>query len=194
MNGTIGEEEMKRRLELFLIILLPILGLVFLGGKIMTLIKRPEQKITTSSPKKVVQKPEGDIKKEQLDYLKEHEQKVIDLVKAQNSKVESVQIDWDQTQWSDGGLTTPEYYMNVYGRINNIEESGWGVDIPINEDNTLNLDEMYIGSDIDIGGRLLEQLDQIQEERSKLKWEYDNEIDAFYKHQKKMESKAKKNQ
>ena len=25
-----------------------------------------------------------------------------------------------------------------------------------------------------------EQLDQIQEERSKLKWEYDNEIDAFY--------------
>lgn len=37
-----------------------------------------------------------------------------------------------------------------------------------------------------------EQLDQIQEERSKLKWEYDNEIDTFYKHQKKLESKAKK--
>ena len=147
---------MKRQMELFLIILLPILGLVFLGGKIMTLTKRPEQKITASSSKKVVQKTEGDIKKEQLDYLKEHEQKVIDLVKAQNSKVESVQIDWDQTQWGDGGLTTPEYYMSVYGRINNIEESGWGVDIPINDDNTLNLDEMYIGSDIDIGGRLFE--------------------------------------
>ena len=96
------------------------------------------------------------IKQKQLAYLKEHEQKVIDLVKAQNSKVESVQIDWDHTQWSDGGLTTPEYYMNVYGRINHIEESGWGVDIPINEDNTLNLDEMYVGSDIHIGGRLLE--------------------------------------
>ena len=122
----------------------------------MPLTKRPEQKITTPSSKKVVQKPEGDIKKEQLDYLKEHEQKVIDLVKAQNSKVESVQIDWDQTQWGDGGLTTPEYYMSVYGGINHIEESSWGVDIPINEDNTLNLDEMYIGSDIDIGGRLLE--------------------------------------
>lgn len=38
------------------------------------------------------------------------------------------------------------------------------------------------------------QLDQIQEERSTLKWEYDNEIDAFYKYQKKMESEAKKNQ
>jgi len=41
---------------------------------------------------------------------------------------------------------------------------------------------------------VFEQLDQIQEERSKLKWEYDNEIDAFYKNQKKLASKAKKNQ
>jgi hypothetical protein len=155
MKGTIGEE-MKRRLELFLIILLPILGIIFLGGKIMTLTKRLEQKITASSSKKVVQKSEEEIKKEQVAYLKEHEQKVIDLVKAQNSKVESVQIDWDQTQWGDGGLTTPEYYMSVYGRINHIEESGWRVDIPINDDNTLNLDEMYIGSDIGIGGRLFE--------------------------------------
>ena len=147
---------MKRQMELFLIILLPILGLVFLGGKIMTLNKRPEQKVTASFSKKVVQKTEEEIKKEQLDYLKEHEQEVVDLVKAQNSKVESVQIDWDHTQWSDGGLTTPEYYMNVFGRINQIEESSWRVDIPINEDNTLNLDEMYIGSDIRIGGRLFD--------------------------------------
>nr|WP_295349403.1 hypothetical protein [uncultured Streptococcus sp.] len=38
------------------------------------------------------------------------------------------------------------------------------------------------------------QLDQIQDERSKLKWEYESKIDAFYKHQKKLESEAKKNQ
>ena len=54
---------MKRQMELFLIILLPILGLVFLGGKIMTLTKRPEQKITTTFSKKVVQKSEEEIKK-----------------------------------------------------------------------------------------------------------------------------------
>ena len=144
---------MKRQMELFLIILLPILGLVFLGGKIMTLTKRPEQKITASSSKKVVQKTEGDIKKEQLDYLKEHEQKVIDLVKAQNSKVESVQIDWDQTQWSDGGLTTPEYYMNVFGRINHIENSGWGVDIPINDDQSINMREMFMLHEPTIDGK-----------------------------------------
>ena len=144
---------MKRQMELLLIILLPILGLVFLGGKIMTLTKSPEQKITTSSSKKVVQKPDEDIKKEQLDYLKEHEQKVIDLVKAQNSKVESVQIDWDETQWGDGGLTTPEYYMSVYGRINNIEESGWGVDIPINDDQSINMREMFMLHEPTIGGK-----------------------------------------
>ena len=113
-------------------------------------------KTIAASSTKDLKEDEETIKKKQLDYLKEHEQKVIDLVKAQNSKVESVQIDWDQTQWSDGGLTTPEYYMNVYGRINNIEESGWGVDIPINEDNTLNLDEMYVGSYIRVGGKLFD--------------------------------------
>ena len=144
---------MKRQMELFLIILLPILGLVFLGGKIMHLTKRPEQKVTASSSKKVVQKTEEEIKKEQLDYLKEHEQKVIDLVKAQNSKVESVQIDWDQTQWSDGGLTTPEYYMNIFGRINHIENSGWGVDIPINDDQSINMREMFMLHEPTIDGK-----------------------------------------
>ena len=113
-------------------------------------------KTIAASSTKDLKEDEETIKKKQLDYLKEHEQKVIDLVKAQNSKVESVQIDWDQTQWGDGGLTTPEYYMNVYGRINHIEESGWRVDIPINEDNTVNIDEMYIGSDIRVEGRLFE--------------------------------------
>lgn len=113
-------------------------------------------KTIAASSTKDLKEDEETIKKKQLDYLKEHEQEIVDLVKAQNSKVESVQIDWDQTQWSDGGLTTPEYYMNVYGCINHIEESSWRVDIPINEDNTLNLDEMYIGSDIRIGGRLFD--------------------------------------
>ena len=144
---------MKRRMELFLIILLPILGLVFLGGKIMHLTKRPEQKITASSSKKVVQKSEEEIKKEQIAYLKEHEQEIVDFVKAQNPKVESVQIDWDETQMSDGGLTTPEYYMNIFGRINHIENSGWGVDIPINDDQSIKLREMFMLHEPTIGGK-----------------------------------------
>ena len=140
-----------------MLIVASIVALLIVGGcSVKQKEDAKQDKTNVSSSTKDLKEDEETIKKKQLDYLKEHEQKVIDLVKAQNSKVESVQIDWDQTQWGDGGLTTPEYYMNVYGRINHIEESGWGVDIPINEDNTLNLDEMYIGSDIDIGGRLLE--------------------------------------
>ena len=144
---------MKRRLELFLIILLPILGIVFLGGKIMTLTKRPEQKVTSSSSKKVVQKSEEEIKKEQIAYLKEHEQEIVDFVKAQNPKVESVQIDCDETQMSDGGLTTPEYYMNVFGGINHIDDSGWGIDIPINNDQSINMREMFMLHEPTIGGK-----------------------------------------
>lgn len=143
---------MKRRVELFLIILLPILGLLFLGGKIINMTKKPEQKVTTSSSKKIVEKSKEEIKKEQIAYLKEHEQEIIDYVKAQNSKVESVQIDWGETEMSDGGMFNPEYYMNVYGRINHIENSGWGVDIPMNENGTVDLKNMTMGDFISIDG------------------------------------------
>lgn len=152
MKGRIGEEEMKRRMELFLIILLPILGLFFLGGKIMNMTKKPEQKVTASSSKKVVKKSEEEIKKEQIAYLKEHEQEIIDFVKAQSPKVESVQIDWDETQMSDGGMFNPEYYMNVYGHINNDENSGWAVDIPLENNEKVNFSEMFMGSNISIDG------------------------------------------
>ena len=54
---------MKRRVELIFLIVFPILGVVFLGGKIMNLTKRPEQKITTTSSEKVAQKSKEEIKK-----------------------------------------------------------------------------------------------------------------------------------
>jgi len=93
------------------------------------------------------------IKQKQLAFLKEHEQEIVDLVKAQNSKVESVQIDWDQIQWSDGGITTPEYYINVFGGINHIDDSGWGIDIPINNDQSIEMREMFMLHEPTIGGK-----------------------------------------
>ena len=158
MKGRIGEEEMKRRLELFLIILLPILGLVFLGGKIMNLTKRPEQKITTTSSKKVVQKSEEEIKKEQVAYLKEHEQEIVDFVKAQNPKVESVQIDWDQTQWGVAGNGTPQggdEMILIFGGFNQNPESGWRVDLVV-EDGKINLKTMSLGQNLSIGQEIFE--------------------------------------
>ena len=110
------------------------------------------QTVTSSSTKE----DKEAIKQKQLAYLKEHEQEIVDLVKAQNSKVESVQIDWDETQMSDGGLTTPEYYINVFGGINHIDDSGWGIDIPINDDDSIDLKKISIFNDITIGEEILE--------------------------------------
>lgn len=156
MKGRIGEKEMKRRVELFLIILLPILGLVFLGGKIMTLTKRPEQKITSTSSKKVVQKSKEKIKKEQIAYLKEHEQEIVDFVKAQSPKIESVQIDWSDVRWSDGGFLFPDYSIEVYGTVNHIENSGWSASMPINDDDSIDLKKISIFNHITIGEEILE--------------------------------------
>jgi len=158
MKGRIGEEEMKRQLELFLIILLPILGLVFLGGKIMTLTKRLEQKITASSSRKVVQKSEEEIKKEQIVFLKEHEQEIVDFVKAQNPKVESVQIDWDQTQWGVAGNGTPQggdEMILIFGGFNQNPESGWRVDLVV-EDGKINLKTMSLGQNLSLGQEIFE--------------------------------------
>ena len=107
------------------------------------------QTVTSSSTKE----DKEAIKQKQLAYLKEHEQEIVDFVKSQNPKIESVQIDWDETQKSDGGLTTPEYYMNVFGRINHIENSGWGVDIPINNDQSINMREMFMLHEPTIDGK-----------------------------------------
>ena len=151
MNGFRESYHMEKRTIFKLITTIAVF--VSMGGCVKPKEQTKQAQTVVSSSTK---EDKEAIKQKQIAYLKEHEQEIVDFVKSQNPKIESVQIDWDETQMSDGGLTTPEYYMNVYGRINNIEESGWGVDIPINEDNTLNLDEMYIGSDVDIGGRLLE--------------------------------------
>ncbi|WP_314448564.1 hypothetical protein [uncultured Streptococcus sp.] len=147
---------MKKRTEIIIATVFSIVAIVMIGGCTLTQKESNKENQKVAYSKKAIKDDKEAIKQKQLAYLKNHEQEIIDLVKAQSPKIESVQIDWEQTQWSDGGLTNPEYYINVFGRINNIEESGWGVDIPINDNNTLNIDEMYIGSDIRIKGRLFD--------------------------------------
>ena len=146
---------MKKRTKSIIATIASIVALVSLGGCAVTQKENNNQDKKVTSSKKHITDDKEAIKQKRLAYLKNHEQEIIDLVKAQSPKVESVQIDWEETQWSDGGLTNPEYYINVFGRINNIEESGQGVDIPIDDDNTVNIDDMYLGSDIRIGGRLM---------------------------------------
>ena len=58
----------------------------------------------------------------QLAYLREHEEEMANFVKSWNSKVESVQFDWDSMEVGQVGNGTPQgggYMMTVNGRINN---------------------------------------------------------------------------
>lgn len=75
-------------------------------------------------------------KDKQLDYLKSQEEEIKKFVKSQNPKIESVEINWEETQWNQVGNGTPKGggdIIDVYGRFNNIENSGWHVMIDIPE-------------------------------------------------------------
>ena len=147
---------MGKRTKIIITTVASIVALVSIGGCAMTQKESNKQDKKVASSKKAIKDDKEAIKQKQLAYLKNHEQEIIDLVKAQSPKVESVQIDWEETQWSDGGLTNPEYYINVFGRINNIEESGWGVDIPINDDKSIDMGGMYMIHEPTIGGRMID--------------------------------------
>lgn len=141
---------MKRKMKSNLKLIALMLVFTSIGGCSVNQKAHTKQAQTTTSSS--TEEDTEVLKQKQLAYIKEHEQEIVDFVKAQNPKVESVQIDWDETQMSDGGLTTPEYYMNIFGRINHIEKSGWGVDIPMNENGTVNLKNMTMGDYISIDG------------------------------------------
>ena len=113
--------------------------------------------IATSSTKDLKEDKEA-IKKKQLNYLKEHEQEIVDLVKAQNSKVESVQIYWDETEWGRAGNGTPQggdEMIIIFGGFNQNPESSWRVDIAI-ENNRIDLEHMSLGQYLRIEGRIFE--------------------------------------
>ena len=94
----------------------------------------------------------------QLAYLKEHEEDIKEFVKSLNPKVESVQIDWKQTQWDKIGNGTPQGggdIVQVYGGFNNISNSSWSVIIKITDGKIL-IKFYWIGSPLRIGGKLLD--------------------------------------
>ncbi|EJO18518.1 hypothetical protein HMPREF1150_0190 [Streptococcus sp. AS14] len=123
----------------------------------MTQKENNKQDKKVASSKKAIKDDKETIKQKQLAYLKEHEQEIIDYVKTQSPKVESVQIDWDDVRWSEASNGTPQgggKMLQIYGGFNNIESSSWGTLIPINDDGTLNMDEMFLSNPLRIGGDL----------------------------------------
>ena len=98
------------------------------------------------------------IKEKQLDELKKHEEEIKDFVKSQNPKIESVQVDWNQTNWEEVGNGTPwgaGEIVNVYGRFNNIEDSSWNVTFLV-KDNEVVPNSMSLANDLYVRGRIFE--------------------------------------
>ena len=94
----------------------------------------------------------------QLAYLKEHEEEIKDFVKSLNPKVESVQIDWKQTQWDKIGNGTSQgggEIVQVYGGFNNIEKFSWSVIIRIKNGEIL-INSIGMGSPLRIGSKLFD--------------------------------------
>ena len=98
------------------------------------------------------------IKEKQLDELKKHEEEIKDFVKSQNPKIESVQVDWNQTNWEEVGNGTPwgaGEIVNLYGRFNHIEDSSWNVTFLV-KDNEVVPNSMSLANDLYVGGRIFE--------------------------------------
>ena len=95
-------------------------------------------------------------KQKQLAYLKKHEKEIVDFVKSKSSKVESIQIYWDETQWIEGGNGTPQggdEVVEIFGTINQLEDSGWRVDVVLDSDQKMTFS---MGQHISIKGDYIE--------------------------------------
>ena len=131
-----------------------VIASLVIGGTIMTL----QNKNLFTHGTKQGKKEEQDPREQQLAYLKKHEEEIKEFVKSQNSKIESVQIDWEQTQWDQIGNGTPQGggdIVQVYGGFNNMAKSSWSVIIRI-EDEKILINSIGIGSPLRIGGELFE--------------------------------------
>ena len=110
------------------------------------------QTATSSSTKEDIEV----IKQKQLVYLKEHEQEIVNFVKSKSSKVDSIQIYWDETQWIDGGNGTPQSgdeVIEIFGTVNQLEDSGWRVDVVFDSDQKMTFS---MGHHISIKGDYIE--------------------------------------
>jgi len=97
-------------------------------------------------------------KQKQIAYLKEHEKEIVDFVKAQSPKVESVQVNWSDIRWGEAGNGTPQgggEIIELYGGFNHIENSGWNVTIEIVNE-TPDLKTMMLSNGFGVGGEVFE--------------------------------------
>ena len=126
---------MKKHTKIILLTVTSIVALFSIEGCTIKPKEQTKQAQTTTSSS--TEEDVEVIKQKQLAYLKEHEQEIVDFVKSKSSKIESVQIYWEETQWIDGGNGTPQggdEVIEIFGTVNQLEDSGWRVDVVFDSD------------------------------------------------------------
>ena len=129
---------MKKQINNLMIALAFILTIGCLVGCVKQEREKSRQAQTTISS--TTKEDKETIKQKQLAYLKEHEQEIVDFVKAQNPKVESVQIDWNSMQIEESGNGTPQgggYNLSISGQINQLKKTKFSVDFYLEDQNSI---------------------------------------------------------
>ena len=143
-----------RQKQIAILSVAAVIASLVIGGTIMTV----QNKNLFTDESKQEKKEEQDPHEKQLAYLKKHEEEIKEVVKSQNSKIESVQIDWNETMWEEVGNGTPQgggEVVIVGGGFNNIEGSTWQVMFRIKNEKII-FDTMTQGSPLRVGGRIYE--------------------------------------
>ena len=133
-----------------IIIVASILALLSIG--VCTVKQKEDTKQDKTNVSSSIKEDKKAIKQKRLAYLKEHEKEIVNFVKSQNPKVESVQIYWDETQWGVAGNGTPQggdEMILIFGGFNKNPESSWRVDVVV-EDGKINLKTMSLGQNLSI--------------------------------------------
>ena len=145
---------MKKHTKIILLTVTSIIALFSIEGCTIKSKEQTKQAQTVTSS--TTKEDKETIKQKQLAYLKEHEKEIVDFVKAQSPKIESVQIYWDETQWIDGGNGTPQggdEVIEIFGTVNQLEDSGWRVDVVFDSDQKMTFS---MGYNISIKGDYIE--------------------------------------
>ena len=127
---------MVKKIKIATLSIVALTTTLVIGGTIMTV----QNKNLFTDGTKQERKEEQDPHEKQLDYLKEHEEEIIEFVKSKNPKIESVQLIWDSLIVEEIGNGTPQgagFNLSLKGTFNHIKDSDFTVDFPLENENAI---------------------------------------------------------
>ena len=129
---------MKKHTKIILLTVTSMVALFSIEGCTIKSKEQTKQAQTVTSS--TTKEDKETIKQKQLAYLKEHEKEIVDFVKAQSPKIESVQIDWNSMVIEESGNGTPQgggYNLSISGKINQLENTKFSVDFYLEDQNSI---------------------------------------------------------